>query len=269
MIQLLWGAIVTIHTAAVEKVVLPQDVPAYERYNGAVALARSNRREEAIAEYREVLRMKPDLAEAHNNLGTLISRDGRGSDEAVHHYNAAFSAAVDDANLRASALNNLGHLMAEAGGKDYAAHRQAVDVYSRALALDPQHIDATYNLGNAFYAQRRTAEALATYERVIQLDPYHPGCRMNLGNIALDRGNLRVCVQHQQAILDAHEKHGRAVPLRDRVAALNNMGQALKLAGDAAGALRAHHTARKLNRNDPASAVNATLHGVRCVSGDS
>ena len=41
--------------------------------------------DEAIAEYREAIRLKPDYAEAHNNLGIALTRQGK-LDEAIAEY---------------------------------------------------------------------------------------------------------------------------------------------------------------------------------------
>ena len=44
--------------------------------------------EEAIAEYRAAIRLKPDFAEAHCNLGNALTDQGK-LDEAVAEYRAA------------------------------------------------------------------------------------------------------------------------------------------------------------------------------------
>ncbi len=52
-------------------------------YNLAIALARMPGREaDAIAEYQETIRLRPDLAAAHRNLGLEYARTGRRDDAA-------------------------------------------------------------------------------------------------------------------------------------------------------------------------------------------
>ena len=42
-----------------------------------VALKAQGKREEAIAEFREAIRLKPDYAEAHYNLGLALAAQGK------------------------------------------------------------------------------------------------------------------------------------------------------------------------------------------------
>ncbi|MBP0657014.1 tetratricopeptide repeat protein, partial [Mycobacterium tuberculosis] len=51
----------------------------------------------------------------------------------------------------------------------------------RALAIDPGHIEARYNLGVVLQSARRDAEAIAPFEAVLERDPAHRGARLNLG----------------------------------------------------------------------------------------
>ena len=47
-----------------------------------------SKHDEAIAEYREAIRLKPDFAEAHNNLGNALQAKGK-LDEAIAEYREA------------------------------------------------------------------------------------------------------------------------------------------------------------------------------------
>ena len=49
---------------------------------------RLNKLPEAIAQYQEAIRLKPDFAEAHNNLGNALVRANRPQD-AIEHYEIA------------------------------------------------------------------------------------------------------------------------------------------------------------------------------------
>jgi cytochrome c-type biogenesis protein CcmH/NrfG len=48
---------------------------------------------------------------------------------------------------------------------------------NEALCLDPNDLDAHYNLGNALIEQDRVAEAVPHYEQVLRLNPNHTGAR--------------------------------------------------------------------------------------------
>src|SRR5712692_4976506 len=63
-----------------------------ERFDVANALAEQNRWSDAIAEYREVLRLAPRFAEAHYNLANALQAKGDRAG-AIAEYRAALSAA--------------------------------------------------------------------------------------------------------------------------------------------------------------------------------
>ena len=73
--------------------------------------------DEAIAHYRKALEIKPDFAEAHNNLGSALASRGQ-VDEAMVHYRQALKIKPD----YAEAHNNLGVALAS-GGQSRRGHR--------------------------------------------------------------------------------------------------------------------------------------------------
>ena len=83
--------------------------------------------ERAIRCYSEVLRLDPNAAEAHNNIGINLLRLGR-PDEAERHLRAALGAE----RRNPEALHNLGVVMAAKGRLD-----EAIALYEEGLALKP------------------------------------------------------------------------------------------------------------------------------------
>jgi len=69
------------------------------RCNLAYLLALRERKEEAIDQYREVLRERPDFSIAHNNLGDLLLQKGE-TDEAILHFREALRYRPDDSLAR-------------------------------------------------------------------------------------------------------------------------------------------------------------------------
>jgi tetratricopeptide (TPR) repeat protein len=90
----------------------PQSTSAESYYNGGVELERSGRLADAIQSFEAALKIKPDYAEAHSNLGVVLTRiPGRGR-EALPHLEAA---ARLDAN-NADAHVNYGIALANIAG---------------------------------------------------------------------------------------------------------------------------------------------------------
>ena len=63
-----------------------------------VALKEQGKLDEAIEAYNKALSIKPDYAEAHNNMGVALKEQGK-LDEAIEAYNKAPSIKPDYAGL--------------------------------------------------------------------------------------------------------------------------------------------------------------------------
>lgn len=122
----------------------------------------------------------------------------------------------------------------------------ALQQFSDAISIDPTVPAAHYNLGNAFSALDRRAEALVAYDRALALAPGMAEAWFNRGNALAALGRLQ----------DAAASFREAVRLRPGLAdAHNNLGHALLGLGDADSALAAFDAALGL-RPDHAGALN-------------
>jgi tetratricopeptide (TPR) repeat protein len=119
----------------------------------------AGRLDEAIAEFRESLRLNRESAPTHYNLGFALTARGR-RDEAI----AAFEEALRLDPGYAQAHNNLGALL-QLGGRADAA----LEHYRRAAALRPDNVEARTNLGQLLSNQGRTAEAAAQFAEALAL----------------------------------------------------------------------------------------------------
>jgi len=232
------------------------------------ALQALGRTPEAIAHYREALRIAPDYGEVHYNLGLALQATGQ-LQAAVDHYQQSLGfkpRAADAHNNLANALHALGRtseaiaLYREALRIDpgYAqAHynlgyalqtagriQEAVDHYRQALRLDPEMAEALYNLGNVLHEAGRPGEAVPYYREALRLKPDYAKAHNNLGNAALALGRPNEAVPHYREALriepDAAEVHynlGRAAQALGRPQeAVAHYRQALRLQPDFADA---------------------------------
>jgi protein O-mannosyl-transferase len=122
---------------------------------------------QAIAEYQAGLRMEPENAGAHLNLGTLLAGiPGRTGDAKSEFQKAA---ELDPNSAHAHA--NLGSLLAQAGQLP-----EAIGEFETAVRLDPNLAEAHFLLGAALEEMPgRTAEAIAEYRAALQIRPdYQP-----------------------------------------------------------------------------------------------
>jgi cytochrome c-type biogenesis protein CcmH/NrfG len=113
----------------------------------------TGRNPEALPLAREAVRLAPTVADAHNTLGAVLF-------------------------LTAS----------EQGPGASAALAEAVTAFSRALALDPTHVDALYNGAVALSAMGRHEEAAALYARMLELTPSDVDARVGRARALLALG---------------------------------------------------------------------------------
>ncbi len=135
---------------------------------------------EAEKEWREAIRIKPDYAEAHYNLGVALDDQGRAA-EAEKEYREAIRIKPD----YAEAHSCLGALLA-AQGRAAEAEKE----YREAIRIKPDFAKGHYNLGVALGAQGRPAEAEKEYREAIRIEPDYAEAHCNLGLVLIGKGQF-------------------------------------------------------------------------------
>ena len=130
-------------------------------YNIGVIAMGENRVADAIGSFERAIAARADYAEAHNNLGVALEATSRG-DDAERHFRAALAARPS----HAAAHNNLGRLLLARGNVS-----EAVPHFRAALLTRPDDPDALYNLGRALVAERHEAEAVQIWRRALVTRP--------------------------------------------------------------------------------------------------
>ena len=136
-----------------------------------VAYGNLVRHDDAIAAYREAVRINPELAEAWNNLGVAYDNLGR-PDDAI----AAYRKALRINSEYADAWYNLGLAYYNLDRYD-----DAISAYREALRINSEDADVWYNLGIAYYNLARTNDAIATWREALRINPEHADAWNNLG----------------------------------------------------------------------------------------
>lgn len=197
--------------------VLYQDAFQRNDFTYGVAMFQHGYLEQAAASFEEVIKAKPDVAEAYYNLGTLNLRRNQ-LEEAREYLEQALK-------LRANypeAWNNLAMIAAQENRPE-----QAIDYFGRALALRPNYAVALENLGNFYRRQRQFDKAQELLTRALQIQPDDPESLYSLGMLYAQQDEGELASQY----LD------RALELRpDYPEALNNLGVLLVRKQDYDGA---------------------------------
>lgn len=144
-------------------------------------LRTAGRAGKAVAPLRRAVALQPHLVEAHHELAQALAASGQAAEA-----EAAFRETVRrDPLHQPGAWNNLGLLLLGQQRVDEAAG--ALD---RALALDPDLLEALVTRGGVALMRQRPSEATAFLERALAVDPAHAGALANLGVIAGQAGDL-------------------------------------------------------------------------------
>jgi tetratricopeptide (TPR) repeat protein len=148
-----------------------QDEPFPADLAGTVFL-RLGRLKQAVASYNRAIRIKPDYARAHNNLGNALSALGQ-YEEAV----ASFSTALQLEPDYAGASLNLGIAQVNLGMPE-----AAIVSYREALRVDPDFAEAHNSLGNALTSVGKPQDAIASYSEALRIKPGYSEAHWNMSH---------------------------------------------------------------------------------------
>ena len=156
-----------------------------------MVLTRLGRPEEAVSQFRKVIELQPDSAEARLNLGIVLA-DQYDLEGALD----AFSRAVDLTPSSTAAHYNKGRALYDLGRGDEAkreletatnlpaalyllarieeqqgSHARAIALLREFVALEPGNADGHYMLGQSLDVTGQAAEAVEHWKRAVELSP--------------------------------------------------------------------------------------------------
>ncbi|MBT3508224.1 MAG: tetratricopeptide repeat protein [Nitrospina sp.] len=184
---------------------------------------------EAIASYKEAIRIKPDYVDAHYNLGSAYIKADQHKDAV-----ASFKQAIRIKPDYAVAHNSLGWIYAHLG-----QYKESIASYEEAVRIKPDYALAHHALGKAYFELNRYHEAIAAYKEAIRIKPnnLYPHNSLGIAYLKLSR---------PQAAIASFKEVIRIKP--DYRLGHNNLGQAYKAAGQYKEAIAEYKEAL---RNDP------------------
>ncbi|HXR04682.1 MAG TPA: tetratricopeptide repeat protein [Verrucomicrobiae bacterium] len=150
-------------------------VKAYHDY--ANALVRAGRSDEAIVQFRKLLELCPDFADARHELAVILLQKGQ-VDEAI----AQFQQIQEQYPDNATAYFDLGNACLQKGQVD-----EAMAYYQRALKIKPDDASACNNLGMAFLAKGMVDESVVQFRRALTIQPDFALARTNLNKALLQK----------------------------------------------------------------------------------
>jgi len=162
---------------------------------------------EAIASYQRVIKVRPDLAEAYNNLALNLEKIAK-PQQAIEAFQKAISLQPDFfeaySNL-ATTLSTVDQFDAALTALEKAVeinprnpivwgqiamlmmmterYQDAVTYFKKAMLLKPNDLTLTANLGNALRSAKKYDESVDVFTRLVELSPNDARSHYELGNI--------------------------------------------------------------------------------------
>ncbi len=165
--------------------------------------------EQAEASFQQAWRDDPSSAEACYGLGSVYLKQKK-IHEAHDSFERATKLQAGYPDTLANAWNNLGLLATREGRTT-----EAIPYFEQALKLNPDHLIALENLGNAYRQQKNWAEAREALEKAVAVGPQDPEANYSLGMVYAQLNDNDRAYEYLQRALNARPGYPEA---------LNNLG---------------------------------------------
>jgi serine/threonine protein kinase/tetratricopeptide (TPR) repeat protein len=200
--------------------------------------------DDAIAAYREAIKLKADFPEAYNYLGLALQAKGQ-TDDAIATYEEAIrlkDAAVSSSKEKWCAVVhfNLGISHWMKGQKDRASAS-----WQEAIRLDKDYASAHYNLGCVLQAEKKPDEAIAAYKEAIRIKAdYYCEALTNLGILLCKKGQLDEAIECFEQAIRFKDSFRYKIECAE---AYEGLGEALQTKGRWAESITAYREACNIN----------------------
>lgn len=135
-----------------------------------------------------------------------------------------FTAATLVIFARASNAKSVERLLTQAQTKfEQGAYQDSVKIYTAALNLDPQNIDAYIERGNAHSYLKDYQAAIADYTKAINISSQSAVAYMNRATINCALGKEQNAIQDYQRAVDIYKQLGRESESKQAALRLNNL----------------------------------------------
>jgi len=139
-----------------------------------------------VSEYKEALRINPNFAEAHFNLGVAYQEKGNHK-EAIAEYQKTLQIYPN----YLEAHNNLGILYFRKGMLD-----QALVEYQKTIEIKPDYAKGYYNIGSVYREKKKTDEAITSFQKALEINPSFAEAHYSLAAIYYGKEEFKLALEH-------------------------------------------------------------------------
>jgi tetratricopeptide (TPR) repeat protein len=139
-----------------------------------------------VSEYKEALRIDPNFAEAHFNLGVAYQEKGNHK-EAIAEYQKTLQIYPN----YLEAHNNLGILYFRNGLLD-----QAFMEYQRTIEIKPDYAKGYYNIGGVYREKKKMDEAITSFQKALEINPNFAEAHYSLAVMYYEKQEFKLAIEH-------------------------------------------------------------------------
>ena len=146
----------------------------------AIQKHKENNLKMAESLYQKILKIKPNHAPSHNNLGIIFETLGN-----IQNAKICYEKAILINPDYAHAYNNLGMIF-----KELDQHNNAIEAFKTAIKIEPDYLAAHHNLGLVFQKKKNHEEALQCFKKAIKIKSDSSESYYSLGMVFVEKGEL-------------------------------------------------------------------------------
>ena len=164
------------------------------------AFERQGRIEDALDRYAEAARLRPTYAQAHANIGLMLTK--------LERLDAAIESLQRAVRLDRKLMKAHGNL-ADAYMRT-ARVDDAVAVYEKALSIRPNWVNGRLGYGAVLAMQNYPEQAIEHFRRAARIDPTDPKAHLFLGTALQETGRIEEAVREFQKCLTLEPQNQEA-----------------------------------------------------------
>ena len=173
---------------------------AYDHFKKAIEAQQLKRYQEALTLYEKSLENNPNNAEAHNNMGIILSILGA-HEAAIQHFNEAKNINPELPQV----YNNLGNAHEGLGQL-----HDAIKDYEMAISIQANYSDSYYNLARVYTEMREFNKAEATLNKLLQFDGNNAYACYGMGNMYAKKRDFDKAITWFEKAIKLKPNYGEA-----------------------------------------------------------
>lgn len=209
--------------------------PSEARLDRGTDLLKSFRLDEAIAEFREAIRLKPDNLFAHYKLGSAYIKAGRYAEA-----EGACEGALAIAREKQPGEFELSNLLMCLGEAKFqlGKYDESINAYEQLVELNPKIFDVQIRLAHSLIRKGANDEAISVLKECLTLEPKNANVPYILAGVYLIQGRLDEVITNLKSAIKLNPNFGEAH---------FGLGMAYSAIGDKQAALKEYRAIKKLD----------------------